>query len=156
MRTLILYATKHGAASEIARRIASLMDGATVHDLKHGGVPPLDGFDCVVVGGSLYAGMVRKEAKEFVLHNAADLRGKKLGLFISGMGGENQEKNFSANYPEETLKTAKAAYFLGGIYDPKKAGFMERFIMKAVAKLSEYTDTIDDKKIAEFVEVLGS
>jgi hypothetical protein len=72
------------------------------------------------------------------------------------MGGENQEKNFSANFPEETLQTTKAAYFLGGIYDPKKAGFVERFIMKAVAKLSGYTDTIDDKKIAEFVEVLGS
>ena len=28
MKTLILYATKHGAAYEIARRIAEKMDGA--------------------------------------------------------------------------------------------------------------------------------
>jgi menaquinone-dependent protoporphyrinogen IX oxidase len=32
MKTLILYATKHGAAREIAQRIAIRLDGAVVHD----------------------------------------------------------------------------------------------------------------------------
>ena len=34
MKTIILYATKYGAAAEIARRIAAHIDGAIVHDLK--------------------------------------------------------------------------------------------------------------------------
>jgi hypothetical protein len=46
------------------------------------------------------------------------------------------------------------AVFLGGIFDPKKAGFAERLIMKAAAKLSDYSDTIDNDKIEKFVEVM--
>jgi len=34
MKTLILYATKHGATGEIANRIAAKMTGATVCNLK--------------------------------------------------------------------------------------------------------------------------
>ena len=154
MKTLVLYATKHGAAAEIARRIASRIDGAAIHDLKQGGVPPLDGFDCVIVGASLYAGMVRKEAKEFVAKNAAVLRGKKLGLFLSGLDGSKETEYFDSNFPADILQTAKAANFLGGIFDPKKAGIVGRIVMKAVAKQSEYTDNINDGKIAEFAEAL--
>ena len=154
MKTLILYATKHGAAAEIARRIASRIDGAVAHDLKKGSAPPLEGFDCVIVGGSVYVGMVRKEAKTFVSQNAASLHKKKLGLFLCGMDSGKVKECFDANFPSELLKSAKAMSFLGGIFDPKKAGVLERFVMKVVAKQSEYIDTIDDGKITEFAEVM--
>jgi menaquinone-dependent protoporphyrinogen oxidase len=54
MKTLILYATKHGAAHEAAQRIAKHLDGAVLHDLKQGGVPSIAGYDCVIIGGSIY------------------------------------------------------------------------------------------------------
>jgi menaquinone-dependent protoporphyrinogen oxidase len=154
MKTLILYATKNGASAEIARRIASRIDGAVVHDLKQDGLPALDGFGCVIVGGSLYAGMVRKEAKAFVTQNAAALLEKKLGLFLSGLDGSKEKEYFAANFPAEILQAAKAASFLGGIFDPKKAGFFGRLVMRIVAKRAAYTDTIDDGKIAEFAEAM--
>jgi menaquinone-dependent protoporphyrinogen oxidase len=154
MNTLILYATKHGAAREIAGRIAKRLDGAVTHDLKQGGVPFLAGFDCVIVGGSLYAGMLRKEARTFLRQNVNALRGKRLGLFVSGMDA-SREKNFlAANFPAELLHAASSSAFLGGIFDPRKAGVIGRVIMKAVSKQAEYTDTIDDAKIQNFVEGL--
>ena len=154
MKTLILYATKHGAVAEIARRIAGRINGAEIHDLKQGGVPPLDVFDCVIIGGSLYAGMVRKEAKAFAAQNAAALCEKKLGLFLSGFSEKEEKKSFEANFPAEVLNAAKAANLLGGIFDPKKAGFFERLVMKAVTKQSGYISTIDDDKIAKFAETM--
>jgi menaquinone-dependent protoporphyrinogen oxidase len=154
MKTLILYATKYGAAQEIAKRIAAKMEGTVVHDLKQSGVPSLDGFDCVVVGGSLYAGMLRKEAKTFLTDHKDTLRGKKLGLFLCGMDGSKESEYFKNNIPEDLLSSAKATAFLGGIFDPKKAGFLERAIMKAVAKQAEYSDIIDNPKIITFVEGL--
>lgn len=156
MKTLILYATKHGAAAEAARRIAQRVDGAVVCDLKQGSVPSLTGFDCVVIGSSLYAGMIRKEAKTFLAQNAAALCEKKLGLFLCGIDASKEKEYFSANFPPDVLSAAKAASFLGGIFDPKKAGVMDRLIMKAVAKQSAYTNTIDEGKIAKFAEAMRS
>ena len=149
---MVLYVTKHGATGEVARRIAHKIDGAVLHDLKEGGVPVLLGFDCIIVGSPVYAGMIRKEAKAFLAQNADVLRGKKLGLFLSGLDADKEKACFEANMPPDLLQSAKAVRFLGGIFNPKKAGFMGRFIMKAVAKQSGYSDTIDDNGIAQFAE----
>ena len=154
MKTLILYATKHGAAREVAQRIAKLIDGAVLHDLKQGGVPSLAEYDCIILGGSVYAGMLRKEAKTFLTQNADALRGKRLGLFLCGMDASGEQAFFKANVPADILQAAKATGFMGGIFNPKKAGVMGRLIMKAVAKQSEYIDTIDDSKIKQFAEVM--
>jgi len=48
-------------------------------------VHDLIGYDCIIVGSSVYAGMFRKKAKAFLSQNADVLRQKKLGLFVSGM-----------------------------------------------------------------------
>jgi len=154
MKTLILFATKHGAAGEIARRIAGRIDGAETHDLKQGDAGSLAGYDCIIVGSSIYAGMIRKEAKTFLSENADALRGKKLGLFLSGMNASEEKAVFDANIPQDVLQAAKAASFLGGIFDPKKAGFAERLVMKVLAKQSGYMDSIDDNKIEQFVEAM--
>jgi len=63
---------------------------------------------------------------------------------------------FDANFPQNILQNAKATSLLGGIYDPQKAGFIERLIMKAAAKQSEYSSTIDGGKIEKFIEALSS
>ena len=155
MNTLILYATKHGATREIAERIADNMSSAVLHDLKQSNIPKLEGFDCVIIGSSLYAGFIRKEAKVFLAQNADKLLNKKIGLFLSGMAKSDEKKYFDDNFPKSILQAAKAASFLGGTFDPSKAGKMERLIMKVVTKQSEYTNTIDDEKIKQFAKSMN-
>ena len=154
MKTVILYATKYGAAEKIANRIAEKIENAVMCDLKLNDLPKLSEFDCIIIGSSLYAGMIRKEAKAFLAKNANVLRGKRIGLFLSGMDtNENNQKSFfENNFPSELLQAAKAKSIPGGIYDPEKAGFMERFIFKLAAKQSAYADIIDDDKITRFVK----
>jgi len=152
MKTLILYATKHGAAREAAERIAKRIPGAVLHDLKQSGIPSLVDFDCVIFGSSIYVGSIRKEAKTFLARNADALKEKKLGLFLCGLQPEEEKQFFASNFSPDLLTAAKATAFLGGIFDPKKTGFMGRLVIKAVAKLTEYSDKIDNDKIERFVE----
>lgn len=156
MKTIILYATKYGATREIARRIAEKLPGSSIYDMKKDSIPPISQYECVILGGSLYAGMLRKEAKEFAARNAAELSGKTLGLYLSGMGMEQEkiDAGFNMNFPEALLDCAKAKAFLGGIFDPAKAGLFDRLLYKAVAKQSAYFDNILDDKIIEFTEAL--
>lgn len=154
MRTLILFATKHGAAKEIAHHIAKKIDGSVVHNLKQGDAPSIEQFDCIIIGSSVYAGSILKEVKAFIAQNTDTLRKKPLGLFLSGLDAKQEQTYFKNNFSPDILQTAKAMSFLGGVFDPKKTGIMERLIMKLVAKQSEYTNTINDGQIKQFVEVI--
>jgi len=154
MKTLILYATKHGASREIADRVSKLMGSAVTHDLKQKDIPELSEYDCVIVGSSIYAGMIRKEAKAYVRANTAALKEKTLGLFISGMDAEKQDEYFTANFPPELLKSAKGKAFLGGVFDPDKAGAIGKLIVKLVKGKAQYMNTVDDAAIERFTEKL--
>lgn len=154
MNTLILYASKYGATGEIAQRIADKMPKAIVCNLAKDKIPPLSSFDCIVIGSSLYAGMIRREAKEYITQNSTELCQKKLGLFLSGFKPDNAY--FTNNFSSDLLEAAAATAFLGGIFDPKKVGFLSRFIVKKAAKQSEYLNNISDDKINEFVGSLNN
>lgn len=156
MKTIILYATKYGAAREIASRIAAKLSDVSLFDLKKDAIPPLSGFDCVIVGSSVYVGQVRKEAKTFIAQNAAVLREKKTGLFLSGLAPEKERTAayFTENYPAEVLQSVKAKGFLGGIFDPKKAGFFDKILFKAAAKQSGYVTDIFNDEIDAFIREL--
>ena len=150
MKTLILYATKYGTTAEIAKRIADNIEDSVLHDLKHGDMPTLTDFDCIIIGSSIYAGMIRKEAKVFLSQNADALMAKKYGLFLSGMSQGDEKVLFNTAFRPEVLQCATAVSLLGGVFDPKKVNFIERAIMKAVSKSSEYSSTIDNAKIKDF------
>jgi len=156
MKTLILYATKYGAAREIAERIAKRLDGAELFDLKQGAAPELTGYDRVVVGSSIYAGSIRKEAKKYLQTHESQLCEKCLGLFLSGIGAEGSEGFFSRNFSQKLQDAAGAKAFLGGIFQPDKVGSMERRIFKAATKSAEYANTISDDKIDAFALALSS
>ena len=152
MKTIIFYATKYGAASVIAQRIADKINGAVICNLKQAVLPPLEDFDCIIIGASLYAGSIRKEAKDFLFKREDILLGKKIGLFLTGIGAEGEETFFKDNFPYDLMQKAAAKSFLGGIFDPKKAGMFERFIIRIVTKRSGYINTINDLRIDQFVK----
>ena len=155
MKTLILYASKYGATGEIARRIAEKMPEATVCNIKTDKIPQLSKFDCIIIGSSLYAGMIRKEAKEYITQNTTELCKKKFGLFLSGFEPTNEKIYFTNKFSGELLEAATATAFLGGIFDPEKVGFPGRFIVKKIAKQSDYLNNISNDKISSFIGELN-
>jgi len=152
MKTLILYATKHGGAADIARRIADKMGDATLHNLSADGrcPPPLQNFNNIILGSSIYAGAIRKELKGFLAKIPSDT--KIQGIFLSSF--EENDEYFTKNFPTHILGNIRVKAFLGGIFDPSKAGGIERTIVKAVMKQTKYTNTITDEKITQFVKQL--
>ncbi|MCL2402599.1 MAG: flavodoxin domain-containing protein, partial [Oscillospiraceae bacterium] len=110
--------------------------------------------DCIILGSSVYAGSIRKEAKAFLAKNADALQDQKFGLFLSGLEYSEEKKYFDGNFPQDMLQSAKAASFLGGIFDPQKANAIERTVMKAVSKQSGYMNLISEEKIKQFAEIM--
>jgi len=150
MKTLILYATKHGATADIAQHIADEIGNATLHNLSNGQPPPLQGFDRIVLGSSIYAGAIRKELKRILAKIPANT--KIQGIFLSCF--EENDEYFTKNFPSHILENTRTKAFLGGVFDPSKAGGIERAVVKAVMKRTEYISSISNEKIKAFVSKL--
>lgn len=154
MKTLILYATKHGAAQEAARMIADAMGGATLCDLAKDPLPSLGDADAIVVGGSVYAGMLRKEARAFLRAHAQELCQKPLGLYLCCLSESGLEGYLTSNVPAPVLAHAKATAVMGGVCDPQKFKALERLVVKLAAKQSGYLSTLEPAKAQAFAQAM--
>lgn len=100
MKALVVYGTRSGATKAIADEIAKALGEqgyeSTVKDVKDSRGIDVNGFDLVVVGSSIWAGMWKREARVFLKKNARALDFKKVALFASGLSGtEPAQKDHS-------------------------------------------------------------
>lgn len=151
MSTLIAYATKYGFTKACAEMLAKKLDEkADIYDLS-GSRPNLVQYDKVIIGGSIYAGKIRKPAARFCTENLDTLKSKKLGLFICGMAdGDDARKQLESSFPKELLSVAVAKDSFGGECDYKKMNFLERFIMKKITGSDKSQSRIEEDNITRF------
>lgn len=157
MKTLIVFATKHGCAEKCAARLGGHLGGeVTAVDLRESGPIGLEDYDAVVVGGSIYAGKIQRQVKAFCEKNLEALKTKRLGLFICCMEEAKAQEEFAAAFPEELIKSAAAKGIFGGEITLEKMGAIERFIIKKVGKMSQSVSKIDDEAILRFARELNA
>ena len=152
MKTIIFYCTTHGCTEKVARQIMDFMGENTIlHNLKSKEQPSLDDFDRVIIGGSIHAGQIQKKVKQFCTNNQESLLKKELGIFICCMEeGEKAREEMRNVFPVELLSHAKATACLGGEFNFEKMNFLEKMIVKKVAKVEQSTSNIDQEAIRFF------
>jgi len=86
MRVLVIYGSKRGGTEGIARAIGDELRGTgiSVDVAPADTVPPLAGYDAVIVGGALYAFRWHRAARRFIARHVAELRRVPVWLFSSG------------------------------------------------------------------------
>lgn len=156
MRTLIAYATKHGATQEYAESLAQELSGqVTLLDLRKDVSFDLASFEQVVIGGAIYYGQVQKELRDFCARNLEALRQKRLGLFTCGWFYDQQpEQRLQAAFPRELLDVAVVKESLGGKMNPAKLNFFERLITKMVAGSTAPGSRYSQEAIQRFAQPL--
>ena len=158
MKTLIVYATKHGCTETCAKKVANGLDGeTTISNLKKDGKVNLEAYDVVVIGGSIHAGRVQRVVRTFCEKNQSILLGKKVGLFLCCMEeGVNAEKQFSDAFPENLRNHANATGMFGGAFNFERMNAGERFIIKRIAKIEQSVTKISDEAIQSFISKMNA
>lgn len=152
MRTLIAYSTTHGCTEQVAHELKKSLGGdVTLVNLKSDpGHNPIS-YDRIIIGGSIHAGQIQKRVKDFCGKNMDILLEKEIGLYICCMEeGATASKQFSEAYPEKLQMHAKAAGIFGGAFDFEKMNFVEKLIVKKVARVKQSTSRIDHQAIKKF------
>lgn len=166
MKSLILYGSKYGTAEECAKQLKGKMQGEVeLINIKDNKDILLTDYNKIIIGGSIYIGMINKEIKAFIESNKSELIQKELGLFMCCMSdGEKVKEQFEQNLPKEVLDAAKVKENLGGAFKFSKMNFFEKKIIKMIAKkdpsqgiIDGKTDIskIDEDAISRFIVAMG-
>jgi menaquinone-dependent protoporphyrinogen oxidase len=164
-RVLVAYASKHGATTEIAKKMGEILNeaGLKATVLPAEQVVDLTPFDAVVLGSAVYAGSWRKEAVHFLEKFESLLAKMPVWFFSSGPTGEGDPttllKDWRCPTAQEPLanriRPRDIAVFQGEL-DMEKLNFAEKLIIKGVkAPVGDFRnwDSITDWA-ASIVDVL--
>ncbi|MFW6034834.1 MAG: flavodoxin domain-containing protein [Halothermotrichaceae bacterium] len=157
MKTLIAYATKHGAAGKCAEKLLKKLNGdVKLENLKKAKNIDISKYDQVIIGSSVYMGQIRKEARKFCEERLNELKEKTVGLFICCMSEEDTaRKQIKDNYPEQLIEKATAVKNFGGGFDFNKMNFLERIIIKKMAGANESESNIIEENIERFAQLIN-
>jgi len=153
MKVLLIYMSKHGCTERAANILKEKIAGLTLCNLKHENVPSLQGFDAVIIGGSIHAGRMQGALVKFGQQHQQELLTKRLGLFLCCMDeGEKGWLQFNNAFSEELCAAAKVKSLFGGAFFIEKMNFLERFIVKKVAGVTEGVCKLNEQEIRNFAE----
>lgn len=137
MKTLVLFASKHGCAEDAAKYLVSkLKHDADCVDLGNFRGIDLQDYDWIVVGGSVYAGQVMKEAVRFCKQNDDTLLTKKIALFVSCTTPDRAVEYMLNAFPKAIFNHASEKVNFGGEIRPEKLSFLMRKMVERIRQRS--------------------
>jgi menaquinone-dependent protoporphyrinogen oxidase len=167
-KILIGYGTTEGQTARIADHLADVIRNHGVEaqalDLKRSNNVPLDGYDGVIVGGSIHMGKHQEDVADFVRANRIALERLPSAFFSVSLAASGDMENaeaYVANFEQQTgWHPTKVGLFSGALLY-RKYRFVKRWMMKRIVRdkpgvLStdtsrdhEYTDWDQIKRFAE-------
>ena len=142
VKTLIVYAGRHGCTQKCAEMLAARAPGGiTLANLQKCQADP-SGYDTVIIGGSIRMGKIQKETATFCRAYLSQLLEKKVGLFLCCANAAAVAAQLQAAFTAELLAAARAVEHLGYAYYFQKMNFLERAVVKKIAGVSRTVENI--------------
>jgi len=152
MKTLIVYASKYGCTADCANSLREKLSGnVTLVDInKNGKQVDINGYDTIIIGGSIYVGRVSKKLRAFCESNLEALLKKNIGVFLCSALAEQFNDTLKNNFPILLLDNAKTAKLFGSEARLEKMNFMDKMMIKAITKGDYSSFKISTASIDDF------
>lgn len=152
MKTTIIYATSHGCTEKAVHELSQKLSGEIfTYNLLQNPRPSFEDADRVIIGGSIHAGQIQKKVRDFCTANIEALSDKEIGLFICCMyEPEVAREQIKNAFPEELHQMAKTEAIFGGEFNFEKMNFVEKMLVKKIAKVRESVSKLDHNSIDQF------
>lgn len=143
LKTLIVYCSNHGFSEKCANILKEkLGDNTDLANLKSKKVEGMDEYDTIIIGGSIHAGKIQKQLKQFLSQNENFLMSKKIGLYLCCADHEKYDAYFESEIPQSILNNAFIKVHLGHAYYMDKLNFMFKAMIKKFANIEESQEKI--------------
>jgi len=156
MKTMILFASTYGYTEECASKLAKDLDSEVLLvNIGKDAIPSLDGYETVLIGGSIYMGQIQKKIKEYCIYNEAVLINKNLGFFISCGTPDNFDASIKIAFPETLLKGALSIENFGGELRMDKMKISHKLITNIIKKATEKENKPPTKPFPENIKKMA-
>jgi menaquinone-dependent protoporphyrinogen oxidase len=136
---LIVFRSKYGTTAECARELAGRIGGEPeVVDLAGARVPPLGGFDTVLIGASIYGGKVHRTVTAFCEQKQEQLLQRRVGLFLCCL---------SRGERGPPPRPAFAQSLFGGALHIDRLSLADRILVRAIQNPSSDVSLVDHRAI---------
>jgi menaquinone-dependent protoporphyrinogen oxidase len=166
MKTLILFASKHGQTKLIAERIAAVLerDGVAV-DLREAGddsaEPGVAGYDAAIVGASIHAGHHQRAVVEWAQRHRTELAALPAAFFsvcLTAADDTAESRAATARYRDEfaaaTGWTPQRAVTFAGALQYREYDFATRLVMRLLMRRGGHpTDASRDYDYTDWAAV---
>ncbi len=152
MKTLIVYSSKNGFTKGMVDLLQDQIEGdVQAQNCGKDYYVDLTQFDNVIVGTPMYFGKMNSAVLEFCEKYQGLLLTKKVGLFVTGGDESTALDVLLKTIPDALAKHADIKAYFGYAYDFTKMGFIDRFIIKKVAKRTSSEKIIKEEAINAFI-----
>jgi menaquinone-dependent protoporphyrinogen oxidase len=158
MRTLIVYASKHGFTEKAAEILAGGIEGEVeLMNVKKEKSKNLEPYDTVIIGGSIHVGKMNQLVSEYAEKNCDELEKKHIGFFISCMDEIEKAKIYMQEaFPEELLQKAFAKGYFGGEFNFERMSHLEKLMVKKISQIDKTISKANYKNMASFINLANS
>ncbi|MCF7885059.1 MAG: flavodoxin domain-containing protein [Candidatus Marinimicrobia bacterium] len=153
MKTLIVYASKYGGTGDIAKVLKSkINEDVDLINLKSKSEINLNDYTTVLIGTSIYRGKARQTVINFCAENLDKLLEKNTGIFISCWFDDKIEEYIQSSFPDKLIENSKIVY-AGILADPSEMSFLDRVIVKTVAKMKKSVSHIKENNLEQLAAI---
>ena len=139
---------------EVCQDAAGSTGGSSPFNLAKDETANLEDYDCIVVGGSIYAGRIHPKVARFCARNLDVLLQKKLGLFICCADLARVDEQMAGAFDERLREHAAVVEHFGYEYNFAKMNLLIRTIIRLIAKIHTSQSHIAEDNIERFAEAL--
>ncbi|STO09442.1 flavodoxin domain-containing protein [Exiguobacterium aurantiacum] len=155
MKTLIAYTSRYGTSEKVAHLLAERLSG-NVHVQNLVDEPGVDWgtIDHVIVGGSIRMGKVQDELTDWLKQNEGPLLERPLGLYLCAgtPTAAERQRELEGAYGEPLWAHAYFVEVVGSGYDFERMGFLDKAIVRMMAKQTVSSLNLDEARLDELVE----
>lgn len=150
MKIAVIYATRTGTARECAERLGRCLKRheVSLFELGKDKLPPLGGFDTVVLGGAVRFGRADKRLRRFLKEREGELKTARVGYFICCAFADLAEEYINGTFGKELLGRAVFAESFGGELKParQKNIFAKLAVRAMINDIEENGDSDDESE----------
>jgi menaquinone-dependent protoporphyrinogen oxidase len=158
MKTIIIYATKHGSVENAVNLLKGKLEGEVkLVNIMNQEAPTLAEYENVILGGSIYVGKIQKRFSKYIEKHLSELLTKRVGLFICAAQQEDiREKELIDSYPEELFQHALCKEIFGYEIHYEDMNFIEKRVVSSImGHKSDYSE-LSESKIDSFAKAIAA
>jgi menaquinone-dependent protoporphyrinogen oxidase len=140
-KVVIAYGTTEGHTTKIADYLAAALRShgceADIRDIQRSGGMLPDGYDAVIVGGSIHMGKHKDAVRDFVRQNRAALERLPSAFFSVSLAASGDPENanaYVARFEQETGWRPAQVGLFGGALPYTQYGFIKRHMMVRIVR----------------------